>query len=63
MYQHLNITNPGMHKSWRGWENVVTARLLCPVDYIAEFEADSNECVNALPLDRLLRTHPPPVPE
>ena len=43
IHHHIGVTNPGIHKSWRGWENVVTARLLCPIDSIAEFESDSDE--------------------
>lgn len=39
-YQHISVKNPGTTKSWRGWESLITARLLCPIDHLAEFKAD-----------------------
>ncbi|KAF9786096.1 hypothetical protein BJ322DRAFT_1107959 [Thelephora terrestris] len=36
----VNIVNPGTSKAWRGWQNLTTARLLCPADHLAEFDTD-----------------------
>ncbi|KAF9778072.1 hypothetical protein BJ322DRAFT_1114612 [Thelephora terrestris] len=34
------VMNPASTKSWCGWENLVTARLLCPIDNLSEFKVD-----------------------
>ncbi|KAF9789208.1 hypothetical protein BJ322DRAFT_1105075 [Thelephora terrestris] len=39
-YQVVSVKNPGALKSWRGWESLITARLLCPIDHLAEFKID-----------------------
>lgn len=39
-YQVIGVKNPDASKSWRGWGNLITARLLCPIDHLAEFETD-----------------------
>jgi hypothetical protein len=36
----LDVRNPGAIKSWRGWNNLVKARLLCPIDHLTEFDED-----------------------
>ena len=59
VHQHIGVANPGISKSWRGWENVITARLLCPVDSLAEFKANPEEYVNTSLLCPLLRTRIP----
>ena len=46
MYQHVDVQSPGSTKSWRGWGNPITSRLLCPVEYIAQFKADPDGYVN-----------------
>lgn len=33
----LKVKSPGATKAWRGWENITIARLLCPIDHLAEF--------------------------
>ena len=40
MYELIDVKNPGAMKIWRGWENLITARLLCPIDNVAEFVVD-----------------------
>ncbi|KAF9790581.1 hypothetical protein BJ322DRAFT_1104237 [Thelephora terrestris] len=39
-YQDLEVKDPDASKSWRGWETLTTARLLCPIDHLATFETD-----------------------
>ncbi|KAF9791087.1 hypothetical protein BJ322DRAFT_1208320 [Thelephora terrestris] len=39
-HEFIKVLNPGATKSWRGWGNIVTARLLCPIDNLSEFIAD-----------------------
>ena len=43
-YCHVGVQNPDGEKSWRGWKNPITARLLCPIEYIEEFTNDSAKC-------------------
>lgn len=45
VFEHIKVRNPGAHKSWRGWGNPITARLLCPIEYIAQFKANPDEYV------------------
>ena len=40
VYQLINVMNPGTSKCWCGWQNLVTARLLCPADHLAEFDVN-----------------------
>jgi hypothetical protein len=49
-HQCVKVKNPGATKAWRGWCNPITARLLCPVDYIAQFKVDPEGCADASPL-------------
>lgn len=42
-YQHIRVVNPDSTKTWRGWGNTITARLLCPISYIDQFDADPDE--------------------
>ena len=42
-HHHISIKDPAISKSWRGWGNPITSRLLCPVDYIAQFKANPDE--------------------
>ena len=42
-YHAVPVKNPGSLKSWRGWESLVTARLLCPIDHLAQFKTDPDE--------------------
>jgi len=44
-HQYVNIKDPGKMKSWRGWNNSITARLLCPIDYIDQFNENPDEYV------------------
>lgn len=37
--------NPEMHKAWRGFESPITARLLCPVNYLQRTKEDPGGCV------------------
>lgn len=59
VHQAVGVTNPSASKSWRGWANVVTARLLCPVDCITKFKADPHEYVNSI-FSSLADNSPPP---
>ena len=43
IYQHINVRNPSAFKTWRSWENLITARLLCPIDHLAAFKADPDK--------------------
>ena len=42
-YHAVPVKNPGSLKSWRGWESLVTAQLLCPIDHLAQFKTDPDE--------------------
>lgn len=42
---YTELQNPDMHKAWRGFENPVTARLLCPANYLERMKADPEGCV------------------
>ena len=53
-FQCVQVMDPAAVKSWRGWESPVTARLLCPIDYVAQFEADPDECVTTFDFLRFL---------
>lgn len=46
MYQHVDVQSLGATKTWRSWNNPITSRLLCPVEYIAQFKANLNEYAN-----------------
>ena len=37
---HTSFQNPEMHKTWRGFENPLTSRLLCPVNYLRRMKED-----------------------
>lgn len=50
-HECISIKNPGLSKSWRGWGTNITARLLCPIDYVAQFKENPDEYVN-VPLPR-----------
>ena len=45
-YQHIDVQSPGATKTWRGWNNPITSRLLCPVEYIVQFKANPDEYAN-----------------
>ena len=38
-----DIRAPDLSKTWRGFENILTAALLCPVDHLAAMKADPDE--------------------
>ena len=40
VYKLVNVKIPGATKTWRGWETLITARLLCPIDDVAELIAN-----------------------
>lgn len=42
-------TNARTEKGLRGFANRITGRLLCPIDYVRDFDADPNEFVFSLP--------------
>lgn len=37
---YISIHSPEDKKAWRGFNNVVTSRLLCPAKYIDQFKRD-----------------------
>jgi len=37
---HIEYRNPDMHKAWRGFDNPITARLLCPVNHLEKMKVD-----------------------
>jgi len=45
-YRHVGVQNPDGEKSWRGWKNPITARLLCPIEYVEEFKNDPDKCAD-----------------
>ena len=45
-HQCVRIHTPDSTKSWRGWGNPITARLLCPIDYIDHFNESQDEYAN-----------------
>ena len=45
-HQCIKVKNPGGNKAWRGWGNTITARLLCPIDYIGQFKENPDEYAN-----------------
>ena len=47
----ISVKNPGLSKSWRGWGTNITARLLCHIDFVAQFKENPDEYVN-VPLPR-----------
>ena len=47
---YIAVQNPGTTKSWHGWGNPITARLLCPINHVAEFKANPEEYVRIFPL-------------
>ena len=44
-HRYINVKDPGKMKSWRGWNNQITSRLLCPIDYTNQFDANPDEYV------------------
>jgi hypothetical protein len=40
---YTSCLSPNTIKSWRGFENILTARLLCPVDYLEAMKADPEQ--------------------
>ena len=46
-HQYINVKVLEKMKTWHGWNNPITARLLCPVDYIDQFDANPDEYVIA----------------
>ena len=45
---YIDSPNPEGEKIWRGLNNVVTARLLCPAKYLEEFKRDPEGYVTHL---------------
>jgi len=37
---YIESRNADMHKAWRGFDNPITARLLCPVNHLEKMKAD-----------------------
>jgi len=37
---HIGYQNPDMHKAWCGFDNPITARLLCPVNHLERMKVD-----------------------
>ena len=37
---HIGYRNPDMHKAWRGFDNSITSRLLCPVNHLEKMKVD-----------------------
>lgn len=37
---YINISHPERFKDWRGFNHIVTARLLCPAKYVEQFRRD-----------------------
>jgi hypothetical protein len=42
---HTEFKNPEMHKAWRGFENPITSRLLCPANHLQRMKEDPEGCV------------------
>jgi len=42
---HTEHRNPEMHKAWRGFDSPITARLLCPVNYLEKMKVDPERYV------------------
>lgn len=55
---HIKFRNPEMHKAWRGFDNPITTRLLCPVNYLEMMKADPEGCVRLIPQQHHLTCNP-----
>lgn len=56
---YIDVSSPEMSKVWRGFNHVVTARLLCPAKYIEQFKRDPEGYVGCLVccIDILINEH------
>jgi hypothetical protein len=39
-FAHIEFKDPELHKAWRGFENLITTRLLCPVNHLEKMKED-----------------------
>jgi len=59
---YIESQSPGTSKVWRGFNNAITARLLCPAKYIEQFKGDPdgyawrlNHCIHILTTEHRTR--------
>jgi len=45
---HIKSRNPDMHKAWRGFDNPITARLLCPANHLERMKVDPEGYVRSV---------------
>jgi hypothetical protein len=49
IHSYTTCLSPNTIKSWRGFENILTARLMCPVDYLEAMKADPEQSADLSP--------------